>query len=87
MNYGDVIQAVGGFEIKPNPNKPAENGEISMGGDSGSLWLVDNQGIDKDVILGLLFAGGNNPAPGAELAVACYIHSVIEKLQITFHRH
>lgn len=86
MNYGSVTQTVGGFEIKPNPNKPAEYGEISMAGDSGSLWLIDTQGVDKDVVVGLLFAGENNPAPAAEHSVACYIHSVIEKLQITFNK-
>ncbi|MFV3038102.1 hypothetical protein ACNI5A_33755, partial [Klebsiella pneumoniae] len=33
-------QAIGGFEIGPNPDHPAPDGEISMGGDSGSAWLI-----------------------------------------------
>jgi len=31
----------GKFKIKPNPDKPNE--EISMGGDSGSLWVTDEE--------------------------------------------
>ncbi|MGE0127098.1 MAG: hypothetical protein AB7U82_03245 [Blastocatellales bacterium] len=85
INYGPGFerQQVGGFEIAPNPDKPAENGEISMRGDSGSVWMVDTQGLDKDVILGLHFGGETDPRPEAEHALACNIHSVLEKLQVS----
>lgn len=86
MDYGGGFdrQEIGGFEIGPNPAKPAENAEISLGGDSGSVWMVDTQGNDKDVVLGLHFAGETDPDPAAEHAVACNIHSVLEKLQVSF---
>jgi endonuclease G len=86
IDYGGAVgsQTIGGFEIAPNPDKPPPNGEISMGGDSGSLWLVDTDGADKDIAVGLHFAGETDPNPDAEHAVACAIHSVFQKLQISF---
>jgi endonuclease G, mitochondrial len=86
IDYGGDFndQQIGGFEIRPNPDKLPANGEISGGGDSGSLWMVDSSGSDKDVVLGLHFAGETDPNPSAEHAVACNIHSVLEKLRITF---
>lgn len=85
MNYGPGFEQclVGGFEIGPNPDKPANNGEISMKGDSGSVWMVDTEGPDKDVVLGLHFGGETDPRPEAEHALACNIHSVLEKLQVS----
>jgi endonuclease G len=74
-------QTIGGFEIGPDPERPAENGEISMGGDSGSAWLaVDEGGNATDMMLGLHF-GGNRGGP-SEFALACYASSVFEKLEI-----
>lgn len=86
MSYaeGMVEQDVGGFEIRPNPGKLPPDGEISTNGDSGSLWLVDTAGNDKDVVLGLHFAGETDPHPDDEHAVACEILSVLQKLKITF---
>jgi endonuclease G, mitochondrial len=85
MNYGGgVVQQVGGFEIIPNPDKPPTGGEISDFGDSGALWMIDTDGPDRDVVVGLQFAGEINPQPLAELAVACSIRTVCEKLQVTF---
>lgn len=86
LDYGAGFnrQEIGGFEIGPNPAKPPANSEISMGGDSGSVWMVDTQGNDKDVVLGLHFAGETDPNPSEEHAVACNIHSVLEKLQVSF---
>jgi endonuclease G len=85
MNYGAGFeeQQIGGFEIGPNPDKPPANGEISMSGDSGCVWMVDTEGPDKDVALGLHFAGENDPRPEEEHAMACNIHSVLEKLQVS----
>ncbi|MCA1558212.1 MAG: S1 family peptidase, partial [Acidobacteria bacterium] len=85
MNYGGNVgeQEVGGFEISPNPDKLPADGQISARGDSGSLWLVDTAGADKDVALGLHLAGGGTTSPEEEYAVACNIHSVMQKLQVT----
>lgn len=83
---GTGVQEVGGFEIGPDPNNPAPNGEVSMGGDSGSLWLIYDQNNREatDIAVGLHFAGETDPDPAAEHAVACNIHSVLEKLNVSF---
>lgn len=84
INYGTrsdpMIERIGGFEITPDPRKPADRGEISMPGDSGSSWMGNVRNKASDVMLGLHFAGerGNNP----EHALACYASSVFEKLEI-----
>ena len=84
IGYSDgVVKTVGGFEIKPDPNFPAPGGEISTGGDSGSVWMIA-EGDHEGVVVGLHFAGETDPAPQAEHALACNIHSVIGKLDITF---
>jgi hypothetical protein len=85
INYGgDVgVQQIGGFEIGVNKEKPPTNGEVSMGGDSGSLWLIDDKN-DNDIAVGLHFAGESDPAPSTEHAVACNIHSVLSKLNVSF---
>lgn len=87
INYGgDVgVQEIGGFEIRPNPDKPADRGEISMGGDSGSLWMVDvaDDDDDADVAVGLHFAGETDARPSEEHAIACKLTSVAAKLRIT----
>jgi endonuclease G len=58
INYGGSIgeRTISCFEMKPNPEKPPENGEISMGGDSGSVWLIDSE-KDNGLVVGLHFAG------------------------------
>jgi endonuclease G, mitochondrial len=82
INYRGVgSKEIGCFEIGPDPAHPAADGEISMGGDSGAVWLfVDGDRI-TDMMLGLHFAGevGNQP----EHALACYAKSVFEKLSIS----
>ncbi len=85
LNYGGSVgvQQVGGFEIGVNPKKPPKDLEISMGGDSGSLWLIDTSGPDSDVAVGLHFAGETDPNPAAEHAVACDIGAVLKKLQVS----
>lgn len=86
LNYGgDVgLQEIGGFEIGPDPQRPGPQGEVSMGGDSGSLWLVHENGRPTDIAVGLHFAGETDPDPQAEHAVACNIHSVLDKLNVSF---
>ena len=84
INYGTPqnqrIERVGGFEIRPDPRKPADRGEISMPGDSGSAWMSTDRGRATDMMVGLHFAGetGNHP----EHALACYASSVFEKLDV-----
>jgi endonuclease G len=81
INYDEAgDQDIGCFEIEPDPDKPAPNGEISMGGDSGSCWLERKNGKVTGMMLGLHFAGETGDAP--EHALACYPASVFEKLQI-----
>ena len=78
---GDVGQKeIGGFEIGPAPGADP-NGEISSGGDSGSLWMSEAPGMG-DVAVGLHFAGETDPDPGAEHALACEIHKVLDKLNV-----
>ncbi|HEX8212304.1 MAG TPA: hypothetical protein VF584_19165 [Longimicrobium sp.] len=83
MDYGAGNVEVGGFEIEPNAKKPASDGEISSGGDSGSAWMVDAGGAERDVMVGLHFAGETDPNPTEEHALACNARSVLEKLQVT----
>jgi endonuclease G len=82
MPYREIgNQQIGGFEIGPDDQHPAEDGEISMGGDSGSAWLsVAPDGTTADVIVGLHFAGETTGPQ--EFAMACYATSVFDKLEI-----
>ena len=78
---GAGLQRIGGFEIGPDPDHPAANDEISMGGDSGSAWLAaEDDGTPTEMMLGLHFAGETQEP--AEYALACYASSVFEKLEI-----
>lgn len=85
IDYGErfnpSVVAIGCFEIEPDPDLPADRGEISMGGDSGSAWIVKNdEGSASSMMVGLHFAGETGDAP--EQALACYPASVFEKLAI-----
>ena len=83
LDYGAAgVHEIGSFEIGPDPQHPATNNEISMGGDSGSAWMaVKKSGDVDDMMLGLHFAGETNEP--AEYALACYAASVFEKLEIS----
>jgi endonuclease G len=84
--YGDGVgyQNIGGFEIGPDPDKPSIDLEVSKGGDSGSLWLALNAETGKyEIPLGLHFAGETVSDPD-EHALASNIHSVLEKLEVSF---
>jgi endonuclease G len=83
LDYGTAgTHQIGSFEIGPEEAHPAENNEISMGGDSGSAWMaVKSSGKVDDMMLGLHFAGETNEP--AEYALACYASSVFEKLEIS----
>jgi len=87
IDYGPPIgeKAVGGFEIGPDPENTAPNNEISMGGDSGSVWLFKGKtGKATKVMAGLHFAGESGSDPD-EHAVACYARSVFDKPEISAH--
>lgn len=83
MPYEDMPeQVIGGFEIEPWAKRLPKDGEISKGGDSGSAWLaVDTKGQTTTTMLGLHF-GGDAEGSDGEFALACYAHSVFEKLEI-----
>jgi endonuclease G, mitochondrial len=79
-------QQIGGFEIGIDPTNPPDNGEISMGGDSGSVWIFkSSNGKPSGIMAGLHFAGESSGNP-TEYAIACYPKSIFEKLQITLDR-
>ncbi|MBL8187328.1 MAG: DNA/RNA non-specific endonuclease [Acidobacteria bacterium] len=85
IDYGGSVgeKAIGGFEIEVDPANPPSNGEVSMGGDSGSVWLFKtNQGKPGKVMAGLHFAGEGAGNPH-EHAIACYAKSVFDKLEIS----
>jgi endonuclease G len=86
IDYGGNVgeRNIGGIEIGPDADNPAKENEISKGGDSGSVWLVaDKDGTATDIMVGLHFAGegANDPE---EHALACYAHSVFQKLEVSF---
>lgn len=74
------VKQIGCFEIGPDPDRPAQNHQISMGGDSGSVWLAAGQDAPTGMMLGLHFAGETGDAP--DHAMACYAASIFEKLEI-----
>ncbi|MER5465904.1 DNA/RNA non-specific endonuclease [Streptomyces sp. NPDC002668] len=85
IDYGPGVgeQTIGCFEIALDPDNPPENGEVSMGGDSGSVWMFKtSNGRPGKVMAGLHFGGetGDNPD---EHALACLPRSVFEKLDIS----
>ena len=81
---GVGMRQIGGFEIRTDPEHLPSDGEVSSGGDSGSVWIIA-EGEHQNVVVGLHFAGESDPAPEAEHALACNIHSVFEKLGVSFN--
>lgn len=82
LNYGGSLglQRIGGFEYVPDPDFPPANGEVSMGGDSGSVVLLIKNNKPTTVMMGLHFAGEVGDA--REHGLACYASSVFKKLGI-----
>ncbi len=68
-----------GFTIIPDPANPNAGGEVSMPGDSGSIWTTVG---GRPSALGLHFAGETDPAPSAERAWAKHMISVANALKI-----
>ena len=87
IDYGGSVgeQEIGCFEIGVDPDAPAQNGEISQGGDSGAAWLFTDGDKPTSVLAGIHFAGEGSTDPD-EHALACLPASVFEKLQITLTR-
>lgn len=85
INYGSAgTQTIGAFEIGVDPNNTAEDNEISMGGDSGSVWVPkDSKGKPLNIGLGLHFAGESSDEI-EEHALACPLDAVCKKLNISF---
>ncbi len=82
LDYGHAgMHQIGGFEYVPDAEHPPANGEVSMGGDSGSAVMIVENGRPTEKIAGLHFAGETGNAP--EHALACYASSVFKKLQIS----
>ncbi|MFV0492663.1 MAG: DNA/RNA non-specific endonuclease [Pseudorhodobacter sp.] len=81
IHYGNPTgeHEIGGFEIGPDPDRPAPNNEISMGGDSGSAWMIAEGDKATDIFAGLHFAGEGRGNPD-EHALACYPRSIRKKL-------
>lgn len=85
IDYGEPVgeKNIGAFEIGPDPANPAENSQISMGGDSGSFWVFKaSNGKPGKTLAGLHFAGEAADDPN-DHAIACYPKSVFEKLEIS----
>lgn len=82
IEYSSTVkETIGGFEIGVDPKNPSADGEISKGGDSGSVWFaVDGTSKVTDVMLGLHFAGQDGAT--VEVGLACYANSVMNKLDI-----
>ncbi|UUP18634.1 Nuclease [Nitratireductor thuwali] len=81
LNYGPPagVRVIGCFEIGVDPERMREDGEISMGGDSGAAWLISRDGAATDLFAGLHFAG-EVESSADEHALACYALSVQKKL-------
>lgn len=74
--YGDTSRWMDGVRIVPNPAHPAS--EISLGGDSGSVWLD----IATGAAVGLHFAGEDGLGPQSEYALAHPMPVVCVRLRI-----
>ena len=85
LDYGEAGEhRIGCFEIRPDPARPPEDGELSDGGDSGSAWLFKaGNGRPTRVMAGLHFAGETDGRDSEEHALACLPRSVFDKLGIT----
>ncbi|MFD0277445.1 DNA/RNA non-specific endonuclease [Kitasatospora sp. NPDC127111] len=84
IDYGGTVgeREIGCFEIGVDPDLPPANGEVSMPGDSGAVWMfTDRSDAATDVIAGLHFGGETKDSPD-EHALACLPSSVFDKLEI-----
>ena len=70
------------FTIIPDPLHPSPTGEISAGGDSGSVWLQ----VGSNYAVGLHFAGETDTNPASERAWAKRMRRVVTTLNIVVER-
>ena len=75
-NYGDGPQWMQGFRLVPDPALPG--GDISLPGDSGSLWIDSADGV----AVGLHFAGEDDVSPLNNYALAHPIEDVFVRLNV-----
>jgi hypothetical protein len=83
INYGSdvgVVTLTNQVHIVPRPPWPAVDYEVSMGGDSGSVWL--EEGTNRAV--GLHFGGETDPSPASENALCTPISRVAGEFNISF---
>jgi endonuclease G len=82
INYGEgnVQTFHDQIHIVPRPPWPSVDYEVSKGGDSGSVWINQNNGK----AVGLHFAGETDPSPTAENAVANRMTEVARVLNFSF---
>jgi hypothetical protein len=66
------------FTIVPDPARPPAGGEISAGGDSGSVWLA----VQGNAAIGLHYAGETDPSPSLERAWAKLMTAVTATLDV-----
>lgn len=69
---------IDGFVIVPRDKQNPANEEISMGGDSGSIWIKEG----TKTAVGLHFAGETDARPSEEHAIACFVTKVFSRLEI-----
>jgi hypothetical protein len=81
INYGDpgVVAFANQIRIVPRAPWPAVDYEVSMGGDSGSVWL--NEGNNRAI--GLHFAGETDPMPASENAICSPIGPIATELNFS----
>ena len=84
-DYGGAIgvQDLGGFEIAVDPAHPTADGRLCAGEDSGALWMIVANGQVSDVAVGLHFAEQTGLTSGVDFGLACNLHSLLEKLEVT----
>lgn len=81
ITYDVGSRKIGAFELVPDPDYPADDDEISKGGDSGSVWMaVGEDGSHTGVMVGLHFGGETF---GPDRALACYADRVFEKRNVS----
>ena len=82
IDYGDpgVVSFTNQIRIVPRPPWPAIDYEVSLGGDSGSVWL--NEANNRAI--GLHFAGETTPAPSSENSICSPMAPIARELDFSF---
>ncbi|WP_299746917.1 DNA/RNA non-specific endonuclease [uncultured Tateyamaria sp.] len=84
IDFGAALGSknIGCFEIGPDPEYPAEGDQISMGGDSGAVWIISEKDRATEIFAGLHFAG-EGAGSSDDHALACYPRSIQRKLNFS----